>query len=153
MSTPGHSPLIAPAEHAPLADQRIVVIGGGMTGHRFAARLRAQDPEGRWTLTVIGEEPQQPYDRVHLSNWFASRNADLLSLDVSVWEDPRISLLTGDKAETIDRVAAHVTTTSGTTIPYDRLILATGSWAWAPRADGSELPGIFSYRGSSQLRG
>lgn len=146
MSIPGHSPLTAPAEHAPLTDQRIVVIGGGMTGHRFAARLRAQDPEGRWTLTVIGEEPQQPYDRVHLSNWFASRNADLLSLDVSVWEDPRISLLTGDKAESIDRVAAHVTTASGTTIPYDRLILATGSWAWAPRAEGRELPGIFSYR-------
>ena len=42
---PGSSPLTTPAETAPLAGQHIVVIGGGMTGHRFASRLRAQDPD------------------------------------------------------------------------------------------------------------
>ncbi len=141
------SPLISAASTAPsLDDQRIVVVGGGMTGHRFAARLQAQDPQGAWRLTVIGEEPQQPYDRVHLSNWFTRKDASMLALDTAVWDDPRIELVTGDKVEAIDRDAQTVTTAAGVVHPYDRLVLATGSWAWAPRAEGKDLPGSFSYR-------
>ncbi|MEE1617126.1 nitrite reductase large subunit NirB [Brachybacterium sp. J153] len=146
MSTPGHSPLAPSPEQHPLAGERLVVVGGGMTGHRFAARLRAADPDGDWTLTVIGEEPQRPYDRVHLSDWFDHRREDLLSLDTGVWEDPRITLVTGDAAEAVDRSAHTVTCASGTVHDYDRLVLATGSWAWAPRAEGKDLPGSFSYR-------
>ncbi|WP_396126908.1 nitrite reductase large subunit NirB [Brachybacterium huguangmaarense] len=141
------SPLISSATPAPdLTDARILVAGGGMTGHRFAARLRAQDPDGSWRLTVIGEEPEQPYDRVHLSNWFTRHDASMLALDPSVWDDPRITLVAGDKVEAVDRAAQTVTTASGTVHRYDRLVLATGSWAWAPRAEGKDLPGSFSYR-------
>ncbi len=143
---PGSSPLTTTTERAPLDGEHIVVVGGGMTGHRFASRLRAQDPEGGWRLTLIGEEPQQPYDRVHLSNWFASRNGDLLALDTAVWDDPRITLVTGDPVTALDRESQSVTTQSGTVHPYDRLVLATGSWAWSPRAEGNDLPGTFSYR-------
>ncbi|MGY5764859.1 nitrite reductase large subunit NirB [Brachybacterium sp. DNPG3] len=146
MTTAGHSPLTSPSGAALPRGARIVVIGGGMTGHRVAARLRAQDPEGDWSLVVVGEEPQRPYDRVHLSNWFATRSDEMLELDASVWEDPRITLITGDKAESVDRAGRTVTTRSGTVLGYDRLVLATGSWAWAPRAEGKDLPGTFSYR-------
>ncbi|WP_010534903.1 nitrite reductase large subunit NirB [Brachybacterium squillarum] len=146
MSDPGSSPLTPVPAGAPLTGAHVVVVGGGMTGHRVAARLRAQDPEGEWTLTVIGEEPERPYDRVHLTNWFSGRDAELLSLDTAVWDDPRITLVTGDHVATLDRPEHTVTTDSGRVIGYDRLVLATGSWAWAPRAEGKELPGIFSYR-------
>ncbi len=146
MNATGHSPL-APAAGTPLPPgTRIVVIGGGMTGHRFAARMQSQDPTGDWTLTVIGEESQQPYDRVHLSDWFGHRRAEMLALDTGVWADPRITLVTGDAAESVDRSAHTVTCASGTVHEYDRLVLATGSWAWAPRAEGKDLPGSFSYR-------
>ena len=146
MNATGHSPL-APAAGTPLPPgTRIVVIGGGMTGHRFAARMQSQDPTGDWTLTVIGEETQQPYDRVHLSDWFGHRRAEMLALDTGVWADPRITLVTGDAAESLDRSAHTVTCASGTVHEYDRLVLATGSWAWAPRAEGKDLPGTFSYR-------
>ena len=146
MNATGHSPL-APAAGTPLPPgTRIVVIGGGMTGHRFAARMQSQDPAGDWTLTVIGEETQQPYDRVHLSDWFGHRRAEMLALDTGVWTDPRITLVTGDAAESLDRSAHTVTCASGTVHEYDRLVLATGSWAWAPRAEGKDLPGSFSYR-------
>ncbi|HOZ59098.1 MAG TPA: nitrite reductase large subunit NirB [Nakamurella multipartita] len=141
------SPLISSATPTPdLTDARILVVGGGMTGHRFAARLRSQDPDGSWHLTVIGEETQLPYDRVHLSDWFTGHDAGSLALDTSVWDDPRITLVTGDKVEAIDRDAQIVMTAAGTTHSYDRLVLATGSWAWAPRAEGKDLPGSFSYR-------
>ena len=146
MNATGHSPL-APAAGTPMPPAtRIVVIGGGMTGHRFAARMQSQDPTGDWTLTVIGEETQQPYDRVHLSDWFGHRRAEMLALDTGVWTDPRITLVTGDAAESLDRSAHTVTCASGTVHEYDRLVLATGSWAWAPRAEGKDLPGSFSYR-------
>ncbi|TDP76224.1 nitrite reductase (NADH) large subunit [Brachybacterium sp. AG952] len=146
MNATGHSPL-APAAGTPLPPgTRIVVIGGGMTGHRFAARMQSQDPTGDWTLTVIGEETQQPYDRVHLSDWFGHRRAEMLALDTGVWADPRITLVTGDAAESLDRSAHTITCASGTVHEYDRLVLATGSWAWAPRAEGNDLPGSFSYR-------
>ena len=146
MNATGHSPL-APAAGTPLPPgTRIVVIGGGMTGHRFAARMQSQDPAGDWTLTVIGEETQQPYDRVHLSDWFGHRRAEMLALDTGVWADPRITLVTGDAAESLDRSAHTITCASGTVHEYDRLVLATGSWAWAPRAEGKDLPGSFSYR-------
>ena len=146
MNATGHSPL-APAAGTPLPPgTRIVVIGGGMTGHRFAARMQSQDPAGDWTLTVIGEETQQPYDRVHLSDWFGHRRAEMLALDTGVWADPRITLVTGDAAESLDRSAHTITCASGTVHEYDRLVLATGSWAWAPRAEGKDLPGTFSYR-------
>ena len=146
MNATGHSPL-APAAGTPLPPgTRIVVIGGGMTGHRFAARMQSQDPTGDWTLTVIGEETQHPYDRVHLSDWFGHRRAEMLALDTGVWADPRITLVTGDAAESLDRSAHTITCASGTVHEYDRLVLATGSWAWAPRAEGKDLPGSFSYR-------
>ncbi|MFI8777373.1 nitrite reductase large subunit NirB [Brachybacterium paraconglomeratum] len=146
MNATGHSPL-APAAGTPLPPgTRIVVIGGGMTGHRFAARMQSLDPAGDWTLTVIGEETQHPYDRVHLSDWFGHRRAEMLALDTGVWADPRITLVTGDAAESVDRSAHTVTCASGTVHEYDRLVLATGSWAWAPRAEGKDLPGSFSYR-------
>ena len=146
MTATGHSPLAPAAGTSIPPGTRIVVIGGGMTGHRFAARMQAQDPTGDWSLTVIGEETQQPYDRVHLSDWFGHRRAEMLALDTGVWADPRITLVTGDAAESVDRSAHTITCASGTVHEYDRLVLATGSWAWAPRAEGKDLPGTFSYR-------
>ncbi|UVY82613.1 nitrite reductase large subunit NirB [Brachybacterium sp. NBEC-018] len=146
MTVPGSSPLVPVRARSPLDGTRLLVLGGGMTGHRLAARLRAEDPEGDWRLTVLGEEPHRPYDRVHLSDWFSSRRPELLELDTTVWEDPRITLVTGDAAASIGREAHTVTTRSGAVHPYDQLVLATGSWPWAPRAEGGDLPGIFSYR-------
>lgn len=146
------SPLPTRTNTAPdLAGSRIVVVGGGMTAHRFAARLQAQDPDGTWQLTVIGEEPQQPYDRVHLSNWFTRHDGSMLVLDPAVWEDPRITLRTGDAVESIEREPRTLTLASGDTVEYDRLVLATGSWAWSPRAEGKDLPGVFNYRTVADL--
>ncbi len=83
---------------------------------------------------------------MHLSDWFATRDADALTLDRSVWEDPRVTLVTGDAVATLDRAAGLVTTRSGRQVHYDRAVLATGSWAWTPRAEGTDLPGLFTYR-------
>ena len=98
-----------PADGSSLDSARIVVVGAGMTAHRFADGLRSKDPHGAWSLTVIGDEGHEPYDRVHLSDWFATRDAGALTLDRDVWDDPRITLVTGDAVATLDRAAGVVT--------------------------------------------
>lgn len=128
------------------APGRVVVVGGGMVAHRFAERLSARQDAGDWHLTVLGEEPVKPYDRVHLSEVFTGREATDLTLDETPWQDPRVDLLVGDKAVALDRDAQTVTTASGRVHPYDTLVLATGSWAWVPRAEGTDLPGVLCYR-------
>lgn len=131
------------SEHNP---GHIVVVGAGMVAHRFAAQLQQLSPSGGWSMLVIGDEPHDPYDRVHLSELFTGRSADDLRLDPSVWDDPRIELRTGRHVDSIDRANQCVITNAGQREHYDQLVLATGSWPWLPRAEGVELPGIFSYR-------
>ncbi|WP_425954263.1 nitrite reductase large subunit NirB [Xylanimonas sp. McL0601] len=134
------------SSRAPLDGDTIVVVGGGMTAHRFAQSLQQQDPDGTWSLTVIGDEPYEPYDRVHLSEWFTTRDGAALAMDLELWQDPRITLITGDGVASLDRKAGVVTTKSGRQVAYDRAVLATGSWAWTPRAEGTDLAGAFTYR-------
>ncbi|ACZ23181.1 assimilatory nitrite reductase (NAD(P)H) large subunit precursor [Sanguibacter keddieii DSM 10542] len=125
---------------------RIVVVGGGMVAHRFAEHLCQRSPDGGWTLTVIGDEPLVPYDRVHLSEFFTGRTPDDLALAREPWSDPRVTLVTGDAVASLDLAGQTVTTRSGRVEAYDELVLATGSWAWTPRTDGTDLPGVFTYR-------
>ncbi|MGO1340321.1 MAG: nitrite reductase (NAD(P)H), partial [Cellulosimicrobium funkei] len=107
------SPSQPPSPDGPLDGDRIVVVGAGMTAHRLVAGLRTRDPEGTWSVTVIGDEPHEPYDRVHLSEWFDARDVDALTLDRAVWDDPRVTLVTGDAVASLDRTASVVTTRSG----------------------------------------
>ncbi len=123
---------------------RVVVVGAGMVAHRFAEQLVAR--EGDWHLTVIGDEPYAPYDRVHLSDAITGATTADLTLDPSVWDDERVELVTGDAVQTLDRDARTVTTRSGRVLEYDDLVLATGSWAWVPRTEGADLPGVLAYR-------
>lgn len=130
---------------------RIVVAGGGMVAHRFAEQMTQLSPDGEWSMVVLGDEPQKPYDRVHLSELFAGKSTEQLYLNPQVWDDPRIELRVGEHVDTIDRANHTVITRSGVAEPYDNLVLATGSWAWHPRAEGAELPGVFSYRTVNDL--
>jgi len=126
---------------------RVVVVGGGMVAHRFAEQLcgRADAPD--FELLVFGEEPHLPYDRVHLSDMVsAGSTAADLALAPSVWEDPRVELVTDHRVVAIDLASQKVTTHQGRIEAYDHLVLATGSRPWVPRTEGAELPGVFCYR-------
>ncbi|WP_298458537.1 nitrite reductase large subunit NirB [uncultured Cellulomonas sp.] len=124
-----------------------------MVAHRFAEGMCRRSQHESWSMTVIGDEPDEPYDRVHLSEFFAGRRIDQLALQGGPWRDPRVRLVTGDAAETIDRSARTVTTRSGLVAEYDTLVLATGSWAWTPRTEGTGLRGVFSYRTAADVVG
>ncbi len=150
---PKHSP-DARATTAPYGDgmlesvrrgPHIVVVGAGMVAHRFVESLLARADE-TWQVTVIGEEDRHPYDRVGLTGFFGGATADELSLDAAPLSDPRVRFLRGRTVSRIDREARRVTTDADTSIAYDRLVLATGSYAARLAVEGFGLDGCFVYR-------
>jgi nitrite reductase (NADH) large subunit len=130
-----------------MSDTRVLVVGGGMVSHRFCEKMVEYDREKRYQLTVVGEEPRPPYDRVHLTTYFSQRSAEALSLAGSEWyRDNGIDLRVGARVASIDRASRRATTSDGTGIEYDRLILATGSSPFVPPVPGNEKRGAFVYR-------
>ncbi|WP_068259152.1 nitrite reductase large subunit NirB [Janibacter limosus] len=136
-----------PEHTAPTAQQRLVIIGGGMVARRLIDALRARDGEGRWAVTLLAEEPRAPYDRVALTSYFTGREPEDLALGgQELWDDPLVTLRRGVRAEAIDRTARTVTTSTGQVVNYDALVLATGSYAAVPPVPGKDLRGAFVYR-------
>ena len=124
----------------------IVVIGHGMVGHKFVETLAAS---GRSDLrvTVLGEEPRPAYDRVHLSEFFAGKSADDLSLvSKDFFERDDMVLRLNAKVVGIDRAAQNVTLADGSSVAYDRLVLATGSYPFVPPVPGADRRDCFVYR-------
>ena len=132
---------------SPAEPSRLVVIGAGMVAHRVVESLRARDGDRRWRVTVLGDEGRRPYDRIALSTVVDGGDPAALELGAPLlWSDPRIELRADDAAVAIDREARVVLTQSGARIPYDRVVLATGSSARLPAVPGSQLDGVFVIR-------
>lgn len=128
---------------------KLIVIGHGMVGHKLLECLAAQaDAAGTLQVTVLGEEPRPAYDRVHLSEFFAGKSADDLSLvEPGFFErHPQFDLRLNARVASIDRAAHTVTLASGATLAYDKLVLATGSRPFVPPVPGHERDGCFVYR-------
>jgi 3-phenylpropionate/trans-cinnamate dioxygenase ferredoxin reductase component len=130
------------------AGRRIVVVGASLAGLRAAEELRHQGFEG--TITVIGDEIREPYDRPPLSKqvlagtWPVERTAltvmhpdGLAGLDL----DWRL----GVRAIGLDVTSRRVLLAGGDDVPFDGLVVATGA---APR----ELPGTETLAGVHTLR-
>jgi nitrite reductase (NADH) large subunit len=125
----------------------VVVVGGGMVGHRLCARLRELDDAGRFRIVLIGEEARAPYDRVQLSHYFDTHDADELALvEKDFYANKNIDLQLAQRVVAIDRDKRQVTLADGATVAYDKLVLATGSLAFIPKMPGVEKQGVFAYR-------
>ncbi|KIG03608.1 nitrite reductase large subunit NirB [Caballeronia concitans] len=125
---------------------KIVVIGHGMVGHKFLECL-AESGNDALQVTVVCEEPRAAYDRVHLSEFFAGKSADDLSLvEEGFFERSGYALKLNAKATSIDRVARTVTVSTGETLAYDKLVIATGSYPFVPPVEGRDREGCFVYR-------
>jgi assimilatory nitrate reductase electron transfer subunit len=133
---------------------RLVVVGNGMAGCRFVQEVLGQDPERRLAITVIGDEPGGAYNRLQLSNVLAGvAGVDSIELAGEQWYAAQgVTLRTGTAVTRIDRRARRVRLDHGGTLPYDTLVLATGSTPVLPpavgllRGDGQLLPGAVAFR-------
>ncbi|MFC7401148.1 nitrite reductase large subunit NirB [Citricoccus sp. GCM10030269] len=128
----------------------VAVVGGGPAAHRLVEALLSRsennsenkgENRAELRLEVFTEEPLAPYDRVALSRRFidSSDPLPLGSLDEKApWDDPRVSLHTGNRITGLDPDARSLTTADGLTFAWDELVLATGSAAAVPAIPGAE---------------
>jgi nitrite reductase (NADH) large subunit len=127
--------------------KKIVVVGNGMVGYKFCEKLLTKDVSKQFELVVFGEESRPAYDRVHLSEYFAGKTADDLTMAPSSWySENGITLYLSDPVVDIDKEAKTVRSHHGIVVSYDYLVLATGSSAFVPPIPGVEKDGVFVYR-------
>ncbi|GAA5176101.1 nitrite reductase large subunit NirB [Modicisalibacter zincidurans] len=126
--------------------QRLIVIGNGMVGHHLVEQLIERDATQRFDIHVFGEERHPAYDRVHLSEYFTGRDAKSLALcDADHYASNGIELHLREAVTRIDRDARRVVTDRDS-YPYDRLVLATGSYPFVPPIPGNDREGCLVYR-------
>ncbi len=127
--------------------QRLLVVGNGPVGHQFLESIVESGCATDYQITVIGEEPRPAYDRVHLTAWFETRQADALNMVADgFYATNNIDVRCGEKVVAIDRDAKTAITDSGRHYDYDQLVLATGSYPFVPPVPGHERENCFVYR-------
>jgi nitrite reductase (NADH) large subunit len=141
-SAPDH-PAALPQERDTM---KLIVIGHGMVGHKLLESL-ADAGDDRLDVTVLCEEPRPAYDRVHLSEFFAGRTAEDLSLvKAGFFDRGNMLLRLNARATAIDAAHKTVTVSTGETLHYDKLVMATGSVPFVPPVPGNDRKDCFVYR-------
>ena len=124
---------------------RVVIVGASLAGLRAAETLRAEGFTGQ--LTLIGDEPYEPYDRPPLSKavqagWISEEHTTLPRR-----REIAAEWLLGAKAAALDLSNRQVQLADGRRIAFDRLLIATGTRArpW-PDQEQAALDGVFTLR-------
>ncbi|HEX8166325.1 MAG TPA: FAD-dependent oxidoreductase [Beijerinckiaceae bacterium] len=127
--------------------ERLVVVGNGMASLRFLERLSRHAP-GRFDVTVVGAEPSPAYNRVLLSSLLAGEvgEAECRRRERPWYLRQGIRLITGAPATALDLAEREVAVGDLTTLPFDRLVLATGSTPIRLPKPGMDLPGVVTFR-------
>lgn len=127
--------------------EKIVVVGNGPVAHKFIEVMLASGKEDQYDITVVGEESRPAYDRVHLTAWFETRDANAIAMaDDGFYTDNAVTCYTDEKIVTINKSGKQVTAESGLVLDYDTLVLATGSYPFVPPMPGHDRDNTFVYR-------
>ncbi len=119
---------------------KYLIVGGGLTGATAARTIRQHDPDGG--ILMICGEPHLPYHRPPLSKEYLRGEADFDAARIAMEDDYRaanIALRLGMKAVAADTSTKTVTLNDGSTIAYEKLLIATG--AGVKKLDPGETPG------------
>ncbi|MBZ0138813.1 MAG: FAD-dependent oxidoreductase, partial [Pseudorhodoplanes sp.] len=125
----------------------LVVVGNGMASARLVEELTTR-ALGRYSIAVLGNEGTPAYNRVLLSSVLAEEAsaAEIELRPVRWWQDRGVTLLYDHPAVAIDTTIRRVRLASGATLPFARLVLATGSQPVRLAAPGMDLPGVVTFR-------
>lgn len=123
-----------------MAHANYLIVGGGMAADAAVRGIREVDDEG--TIVLLTEEADPPYDRPPLSKGLWSGTDE-----DRIWRKTedlgRIRLRTGTRVLLLDRFNRTVTTEGGSTVTYDKLLLATGG---RPRELADAVPQVLYFR-------
>jgi 3-phenylpropionate/trans-cinnamate dioxygenase ferredoxin reductase component len=127
--------------------EQIVIAGGGQAAVQTVDTLRRKGFAGK--LTVVGEEPWLPYQRPPLSKKYLGGSLErerLLIRPTQFFAEHNVTTLLGRRVTEVARRARHVRLDDGTVLPYDALVLATGSRPRHLIASGGKLAGVHYLR-------
>ncbi len=123
---------------------KVIVIGNGMVGQRFVEKLIER---GEYEITVFCEEPRPAYDRVQLTSFFSGRTpADLSLFKKQLFENAGVTLRLTGAVLSIDLEPKTVRSARYRDVPYDKLVIATGSYPFVPPVAGRDRRECFVYR-------
>ncbi|WP_199614379.1 nitrite reductase large subunit NirB [Paenibacillus alkalitolerans] len=127
--------------------KKLVLIGNGMAGVSCIEQLLKLAPN-RYDITIFGKEPHPNYNRILLSSVLAG-DADMKDIVINDWswyEENHITLHTGHTVNKIDAERKLVSTDGGISVPYDELIIATGSLPFMLPLPGADKEGVIAFR-------
>ncbi len=123
------------------------IIGGGLAGAKAAEALRDKDFDGH--VVLFAAEEQLPYERPPLSKEFLlskKKFAEFTAAPSAWYRDHHIELQLGTEVSSVDPGAHTVSLPDGTSVPYDKLVLATGSTPRRPPIPGADADGVHYLR-------
>jgi NADPH-dependent 2,4-dienoyl-CoA reductase/sulfur reductase-like enzyme/nitrite reductase/ring-hydroxylating ferredoxin subunit len=135
------------------APGKIVIVGGGAAGFAAAEMLRRQDYRG--SIVMLSEEAAAPVDRPNLSKDYLAGSApeDWLPLRPDeFYADAAIDLRLATEVASLDTKASAVVLADGKTVPYDRLLLATGAEPVRLPIPGADQPHVHTLRSLADCR-
>ena len=135
------------------AGEKFVIVGGGAAGFAAAEMLRREGFAG--SITMLSNDSAAPVDRPNLSKDYLAGNApeDWLPLrGDDYYRDAGIDLRLGTEVSAIDPKARAVTFGDGATLPFDKLLLATGAEPVKLPIPGADQPHVHTLRSVADSR-
>jgi 3-phenylpropionate/trans-cinnamate dioxygenase ferredoxin reductase subunit len=130
-----------------VSPRRVVIVGASLAGATTAVTLRRLGFPGQ--IVLIGDEPHPPYERPALSKAYLAGEVDVENLLVhppGTYTEFGIELRSGSTATALDVPRRTVRLSSGEQLPYDVVVLATGSTNIRPPIPGMNLAGVHQLR-------
>ncbi|MGW5107111.1 NAD(P)/FAD-dependent oxidoreductase [Nocardia sp. NPDC004123] len=130
-----------------MTTSRFVIAGGGLAAAKLAEALRANDFDG--SVTLVSAEDHLPYERPPLSkeHLLGKQALSDFTVDPAQWyRDHHIEMMPGTTVTALDRGTKTIALPDGTTLPYDKLALATGSRPRLLRLPGADAEGVHMLR-------
>lgn len=125
----------------------IVIVGASLAGGTAAATLREEGFDGN--IVLIGEEPHPPYERPPLSKEYLRGEAEFeksLVRPADFYDANNIETRFGERVVRIDTLSRTVDLRNGSSISYNKLLIATGSRNRRLRLAGIDLEGVYDLR-------
>ena len=115
---------------------KYVIIGNSAAGIACVEGIRSADAEGE--ITIVSDEPFAAYGRPLISYYLlgATDRQRMLYRPADFYERNKVRTLLGARAEKIDPAAQKIVLRGGGEIPYDKLLVATGSRPFEPPMEG-----------------
>ncbi|MEZ0134635.1 FAD-dependent oxidoreductase, partial [Novosphingobium sp. NRRL B-2648] len=125
----------------------VVIVGAGHGGAQCALALRQNGFTG--TITVIGREPEHPYERPPLSKEYFAREKTFDRLYIrppTFWAEKEVTFRLSTEVTKVDAEAKELTLSNGTTFGYGKLVWATGGDPRRLSCGGADLAGVHAVR-------